>query len=61
MGTLLRFLLTNGIGQNITASVIIGIPAAVWARRKLLPRLLEHERKVHELHRELHRRLETDE
>jgi len=48
----IHFLLDNGIGQNITASVIIGAPAYVWARIKLWPRWIEHERKVHELHQQ---------
>lgn len=50
---MIHFLLTNGIGQNITAAVILGVPSAIWAKVKLWPRLKEHERKVHELHEHL--------
>jgi len=56
MNVIAHWLLDNGIGQNVTASALLGgVSVALgWRKAKqLLTRLREHERKVHELHRHL--------
>lgn len=47
---MIRFLLDNGIGQNVTASALLGIPALIWARVKVLPVARAHHQRVVELH-----------
>lgn len=53
--TVLHFLLNNGIGQNITAGVLIGAPMRVWAEVRVLRPLRRH----HELVAALHARVVT--
>lgn len=43
------FFLDNGVGQNLTASALVAVPAALWGRRHLL-RLRDLRRQVDELH-----------
>lgn len=51
----IHWLLQNGVGQNITASALLAVPTLVVGWRKLMPRIREHERKVHEMHARLTR------
>jgi hypothetical protein len=49
MNALLHFFLVNGIGQNLTASLILGAPAVVFGRR--------HLKRLHAKLDQLHRHL----
>lgn len=52
-----HFLLDNGIGQNVTASGLLGIPASIWVRLRLVKKLAkaaEDLEAAHRLIRELH-------
>lgn len=53
LSAVLHFLLDNGIGQNITAGLIVAPPAAAWARVKLWKPWREHHERVKQLHAHL--------
>lgn len=42
--SLVTFLLTNGIGQNVTAGALMGIPAFIWGKRELVKLHARHNR-----------------
>lgn len=50
MASLWHFLTVNGIGQNVTASALLGIPAYAWAHFRVLPKIRRHAQHVAELH-----------
>lgn len=54
--TLKDFLLYNGVGQNMTAGIAMGIPAGFYTRYKFLKHIAEVHAHIHKNHSELIRR-----
>jgi hypothetical protein len=49
----LHWFLNDGIGQGLVDTLIVSIPAVIWARIKVLPEWREHRRRVREIHEAL--------